>query len=1328
MTGTPPGLWDLCRFYLNTTSAAPLDPEGPIKDWTTLLSPDVRVVLLEEAERGYRGQIDVSWWEQEIVTDDRAVTAPLGLRGLYSWRAKEGSDVAAALASPVTDSPAYTSLGDYYAQYPALLDRSNNDEHYAERLFLENVFVPVLGLAGLQFLMPQVEIRDRRGRLYPDFELDAGDRKYAIEIEGESVRPPSKRDRERVRMRRLASGSDGRYLPYSYSQIQNGEALPDFRDLCQQHVRLRLLVDRPQLLADVRGSLCRTPRHVRWLQNELLDRLQEWTEAGRHAVIIGQQDPSHPLADLALADLLCLVERTCLLMGRDPRDLMVPVCTVVSSWSADSHGQERRTRSQQLLRRYYGSPEGQSEPSDGRNDPALTDWGRVRHTEVVGEGSEPSPRGEPDLTIGPAEVAGMLAAQAQHRSGQAPGQDATALRDELGRNWRPDLSASGILDYFGRRYFHVPRLHEEQKEVIRAFIRGESRLAVLPTGFGKSLCFQLAAHLVPGTVLVVSPLKSLIRDQVESLSAKGLMAVEGITSDDRPAHKSAKLELLLSGQLRLLYVSPERLQSRIFVEEVASRALDAGIWGLAIDEAHCVSEWGHGFRPAYLQVSRFRRKLEAALHLPSDGLPLLALTATASRTTAADMLHLLELPDAEGTVIKGSTQDRPELSLSVHSVAVPQKHKGADTPALKTDALTSLLRDSLPQILGPDAWPPAAGKTPPLVIFTMYADSHGRNTLDHGVAPIKEALLAEGLIPGQQIEVYSSKVPHVCPRCRKPQYLRVSKTEYYCYTCREEFRQRPLPIKPDWPKVVRETQRAFKSDAVSLLVATKGFGMGIDKRNIRAVVHYGFASGLEGYYQEMGRAGRDHRHSHASLIYFPPHPKCVQAVLAGAAPGSTGEVLYEPPCALDRHWRCKWRLSRLCDFGLQAKLLVGDYPGVDQDVKGALGVYRQIRPMFSGGTTPLAIASDGDDEERKREEVALYRLQCLGLVEDYVIEYDAGLNAKLNPELAHPTPEQVRSRLGVTLRRMREADGSPTTDLDQLLRSLDPYLFRASTYWPPSASQGTRTVPRPADCEEPPDEAFLRQCLGLLLAEVYRSIKGMRYRMLHNEWRYAANPDNVCRRAYLLPEFGEQLVPDYQCGFCDACLPDLGFSKAGRAKGAVQVPELQELSRRLSGILRDFDQESIEQALDVCERHQALLSLEAQARHELEGQPANLAAVALAGGAAARRGETDAALQQYGVALQSFTLGRDRNLDLTYFYQRAKELDAVRALALAILSAGLDNADGHAFLLQESREIEGGSERTLRLAAQVALDASHRLADRLRRPSLINDTTGAADA
>jgi len=123
-----------------------------------------------------------------------------------------------------------------------------------------------------------------------------------------------------------------------------------------------------------------------------------------------------------------------------------------------------------------------------------------------------------------------------------------------------------------------------------------------------------------------------------------------------------------------------------------------------------------------------------------------------------------------------------------------------------------------------------------------------------------------------------------------------------------------------------------------------------------------------------------------------------------------------------------------------------------------------------------------------------------------------------------------------------------------------------------------------------------------------------------------------------------------------------------------------------------------------------------------------LAALALAGGAAARRGETDAALQQYGVALQSFTLGRDRNLDLTYFYQRAKELDAVRALALAILSAGLDNADGHAFLLQESREIEGGSERTLRLAAQVALDASHRLADRLRRPSLINDTTGAADA
>jgi ATP-dependent DNA helicase RecQ len=311
-----------------------------------------------------------------------------------------------------------------------------------------------------------------------------------------------------------------------------------------------------------------------------------------------------------------------------------------------------------------------------------------------------------------------------------------------------------------------------QEEIVDRLIAGKDAFVLMPTGGGKSLCFQVPALHRPGVGIVVSPLISLMKDQVDALQANGVRAAV-YNSSLKAAEARQTLAQLHSGELDLLYVAPERLMS----EDFLSRLAEIPIALFAIDEAHCVSQWGHDFRPEYIQLGRLRR------HFPT--VPLIALTATADPQTRADILPRLGLQDA-AVFIAGF--DRPNIRYSV-----VDKLK----PAVQ---LLAFVKNRSQQ----------SG--------IVYALSRKR------VEEVTAKLVAAGL----KAAAYHAGLP-------------------------DGERQR--------------VQEAFLRDDVQIVVATVAFGMGIDKPNVRYVVHYDLPKNIESYYQETGRAGRDGLPSEALLLF-----------------------------------------------------------------------------------------------------------------------------------------------------------------------------------------------------------------------------------------------------------------------------------------------------------------------------------------------------------------------------------------------------------------------------------------------------------------------------
>ncbi|HEX8067200.1 MAG TPA: ATP-dependent DNA helicase RecQ [Thermoleophilaceae bacterium] len=388
-----------------------------------------------------------------------------------------------------------------------------------------------------------------------------------------------------------------------------------------------------------------------------------------------------------------------------------------------------------------------------------------------------------------------------------PGLDAAA---GLPAAARPDLD-SALQRWFGFRGFRPG-----QREACEAALAGRDVLVVMPTGSGKSLCYQLPALLRDEVTIVVSPLVALMQDQVDALHARGLADRVALVNAQQDASTNAQiLDQAVGGGLRLLYVAPERFSSPGFVERLAG----ARVGLFVVDEAHCVSQWGHDFRPDYFRLADAARRIGAEA--------ILASTATATPQVAADVVRRLGLREP----LRVTTGfDRPNLAFAVARPAAHEKH------ALAVAALRR--EDALPAI--------------------VYAGTR------KGAEGLAKELGAE---------------------------LGVRARHYHAGLEREER---------------AKVQRDFMRDEVEVVVATNAFGMGVDKPNVRTVLHTSVPSSLEAYYQEAGRAGRDGAPARALLlaenrdkalhVHFirrdelnEQHPERLAAALEAAA-GSDGSL------------------------------------------------------------------------------------------------------------------------------------------------------------------------------------------------------------------------------------------------------------------------------------------------------------------------------------------------------------------------------------------------------------------------------------------------------
>jgi len=328
-----------------------------------------------------------------------------------------------------------------------------------------------------------------------------------------------------------------------------------------------------------------------------------------------------------------------------------------------------------------------------------------------------------------------------------------------------------LAERFGHAAFRVHQL-----KVLGPLLAGRNVLAVLPTGAGKSLCFQLPALLARGLTLVVSPLISLMQDQVAALRRRGIAAAY-LNSLLSPDERRAILDAALSGSLALLYCAPERLGS--LVRQLSRAAREVSL--LAVDEAHCIVEWGNEFRPVYRRLDRYR-------YLLGDPVTI-ALTGSATPGTRAEILRVLRIPRAEVVV---TSFDRPNLVFRVERVRDDRE---------RFTRMRALLH----------------GVDGPVIVYTP-------------TRRLTELVTRALLRMGVRAAPYHAGLT---------------------------------------PTMRRQVLRAFLADRAPVVVATSAFGMGIDKPDVRRVLHWGPPHSVEAYYQEAGRAGRDGRRSDCVMVWRP---------------------------------------------------------------------------------------------------------------------------------------------------------------------------------------------------------------------------------------------------------------------------------------------------------------------------------------------------------------------------------------------------------------------------------------------------------------------------
>lgn len=576
-----------------------------------------------------------------------------------------------------------------------------------------------------------------------------------------------------------------------------------------------------------------------------------------------------------------------------------------------------------------------------------------------------------------------------------------SLSREIDSTMRPTLDDARALL---RRYFGYPDFRGRQPEAIAGALAGRDVLVLMPTGGGKSLCYQIPALALPDLTIVVSPLISLMLDQVDALVARGIPATY-INSTLSTAEVDSRIGAAERGDIKLLYLAPERFDSPRFRDRLANLRVSL----LAVDEAHCISQWGHDFRPSYLRLGDARIAL---------GCPVIALTATATPEVRRDIERELRLRDP---VIVTGGFDRTNLRWHVRIAG-----NDAEKDRLFIDSLRSHPGDG---------------------VSIAYASTR------RAVDSLADLLNRTG----------------------------IRAAGYHAGIAGSERRR---------------LQDAFLAEEAGIIVATNAFGMGIDKPNVRLVVHYDLPGSLEGYYQEAGRAGRDGAMSDCVLLYSPRDRLTHEFMISQThPPRAVVESVHE---ALRRIPEGRTTIGRLLRAGHRAE--------GEEQLRSALrilegaGVVKVVPPKLSEPTVRLiALPSRMDDELGPLGGSRAEARRLVDTLRDALGDHALYRGATISDDL---------------MRRLADAPGEARRVLDEL-----------------QAEQFLEWNPRPGE----ESVVLLDDCAVTRLPVPWTRLAAHREReenKLHQMERYALTKG--CRRGHILEYFGDPAAMDH-CDTCDNC-------------------------------------------------------------------------------------------------------------------------------------------------------------------------------------------------
>jgi ATP-dependent DNA helicase RecQ len=492
------------------------------------------------------------------------------------------------------------------------------------------------------------------------------------------------------------------------------------------------------------------------------------------------------------------------------------------------------------------------------------------------------------------------------------------------------------LEYFLNYLFRKLSFWEGQYDGISRALQGEDLLILLPTGAGKSLVYQLASMLLPGRTIVIDPIISLMNDQIDNLSNIGIDRCVAITSEiTDPNIRSKLVEIFGQGEYLFTFIAPERFQMEDFRNSLRTLTVNFPVALIVVDEAHCVSEWGHDFRTSYLNIGRTSREYcKSQDKMP----PLIALTGTASRSVLKDVERELQINDTDA-VITPKTFDRKELKYEIINATSDEK----------IARLKGYLSQKLPTLfkLSPTTFFQPRGKeTFSGIIFCPHING------DFGVEKVAEEIRQSLGIP---VSTFSGGEPR--------------------HMNHEDFVIRRHQITKD-----------FKYNKAPLLVATKAFGMGIDKPNVRYTIHYNISPSIEAFYQEAGRAGRDKKNAYSCIIVSNDDPERNLQLLD---PNSEIEEIKQSINNIKR--------SEEDDITRVLFFHTNSFRGITEEKENVLAVLNQIGDTSKKSERVIQIPRKIKEKEKEKEnkykkareimEKALHRLLLIGVISDYTIDY-----------------------------------------------------------------------------------------------------------------------------------------------------------------------------------------------------------------------------------------------------------------------------------------------------------------------------------------------------